>query len=60
MKSRYVVDVHNHKWGNYQKEFNRQKDAEKYIDSIAADMNTYAYLYKLVSINNDKECVKSL
>lgn len=60
MKAKFVVDVHNHKWGDYQKEFNSQKEAEDYIDSICADLNTYCFLYKLISINLNKDCVKDM
>lgn len=60
MKGKFVVDVHNRKWGDYQKEFRSQKEAEKYIDGICHDLNTYCFLYKLVSINLDKECVKDM
>lgn len=60
MKGKFVVDVHNHKWGDYQKEFHSQKEAEKYIDSICSDLNTYCYLYKLISINLDKDCVQDM
>lgn len=54
VRKNYVVVVHNHKWGNYVKEFDKKKPAEAYIDSICADMNTYCFLYKLVSINNEE------
>lgn len=60
MKAKFVVDVHNHKWGDYQKEFHSQKEAEQYIDSIGHDLNTYCYLYKLISINLDKDCVQDM
>ena len=49
----FVVVVHNHRWGNYVKEFDTKKEAEKYVNSICADLNTYGFLYKLVSINNE-------
>lgn len=54
MKERFVVDVHNHKWGNYQKEFQKKKEAVEYIESIMNDLNTYCYLYKLESINLER------
>ena len=52
-----IVVVHNHKWGNYQKEFEYVEDAEKYIDSISSDLNTYAFLYVLRSINLERQVI---
>ena len=51
---KYLVEVHNRKWGDYKEEFNTKKEAEEYINSICADMNTYCCLYKLISINLEK------
>lgn len=48
MLAKYVVVVHNHKWGNYYKEFESKKEAEKYQEECNNDINTYAWLYKLV------------
>ena len=54
MQKKYVVEVHNHKWGNYTREFDTKKEAEKFVDETCPDMNTYCYLYKLMSINLEK------
>lgn len=54
VKKPYVVVVYNHKWGNYVKEFDKQKQAKEFVDSVCPDLNTYAFMYKLVSINNEK------
>lgn len=55
LKKNYVVAVYNHRWGNYVKQFDNKKDAERYVDSICTDLNTYAFMYKLVSINNERK-----
>ena len=54
LSKKFVVAVHNNRWGNYTKEFDKKKEAEEYIASICCDMNTYCFLYKLVSINLEK------
>lgn len=49
--NKYLVDVKNARWGNYQKYFSNKEEAVEYIKSIISDINTYCYLYKLESIN---------
>ena len=48
MVAKYVVVVHNHKWSDTYKEFQSKKDAEEYQRQCNNDINTYAWLYKLV------------
>lgn len=55
MLAKYVVVVHNHKWGNYYKEFDKKKDAMKYRMECNCDMNTYAWLYKYVEVTENQE-----
>ena len=55
MVAKYVVVVHNRKWGNYYKEFQTRKEAIRYRASCNCDMNTYAWLYKFVNVTEEEE-----
>ena len=50
---KYVVVVHNHKWGDYYKEFDNKKDALKYREECNVDFNTYAWLYRYVEVKDE-------
>ena len=56
-RRKFVVEVRNHKWGHTTHGFETREEAEKYIESLGHDLNTYAYLYQLLSINLDTDCV---
>ena len=53
MVAKYVVVVHNHKWGNYYKEFQTKKEALEYRSMCNNDINTYAWLYKYVEVKEE-------
>lgn len=55
MLKKYVVVVHNVKWGDYYKEFDKKKDAMKYRMECNNDINTYAWLYKYVEVTEEQE-----
>lgn len=55
MVAKYVVVVHNKKWGDTYKEFNKKVDAIKYRCECNFDMNTYAWLYKYVEVSEETE-----
>lgn len=47
-KGLYVVEVKNHKWGNYTKVFDTREDAVAYKEECECDLNTYCHLYRCV------------
>jgi len=55
MVAKYVVVVHNRKWGDYFKEFDKKADAIKYRCECNFDLNTYAWLYKYVEVTEEME-----
>lgn len=55
MVAKYVVAVHNVKWGNSYKEFDKKKDAMKYRMECNNDINTYAWLYKYIEVTEEQE-----
>lgn len=55
MVAKYVVVVHNRKWGDYFKEFDTKKKALEYREECNCDLNTYAWLYKYVEVKEDAE-----
>ncbi len=55
MVAKYVIVVHNRKWGDYYKEFNDRKSAIRYRAEVNCDFNTYAWLYKYVEVTEEDE-----
>lgn len=55
MVVKYVVVVHNRKWGDYYKEFETKKEAIRYRTEVNCDLNTYAWLYKYVEVTEEME-----
>ena len=55
MVAKYVVVVHNKKWGDHYKEFDKKKDAMKYRMECNCDINTYSWLYKYVEVTEEQE-----
>ena len=55
MLKKYVVVVHNRKWGDYYKEFETKKEALQYREECNFDFNTYAWLYKYVEVKEKDE-----
>lgn len=55
MVAKYVVVVHNRKWGDYYKEFDSKRDAIRYRCEVNCDFNTYAWLYRHVEVTDEME-----
>lgn len=55
MVAKYVVVVHNKKWGDTYKEFDKKADAIKYRCECNFDMNTYAWLYRYEEVSEETE-----